>query len=65
MADKKTSGTQRDWNYPRHRNTQTMIRLTEADKSLLVRLAGEMGLSMNDVVMLLVRAEFKRRKLDP
>lgn len=45
----------------RHRDTQTLIRLTQQDKDLLVQLSDEMGLSMNDVVMLLVRAETRRR----
>lgn len=47
----------------RYRDTQTNIRLTQRDKALLVRLSDDMGLSMNDVVMILVRAEAKRRGL--
>lgn len=47
----------------RYRDTQTLIRLTKNDKNLLVHLSDEMGLSMNDVVMLLVRAEAQRRGL--
>jgi predicted nucleic acid-binding protein len=45
----------------RFRDTQTLIRLTQSDKDLLVRLSEDYGLSMNDVVMLLVRQEAKRR----
>lgn len=58
MAIRKTAQKEQP---TRYRDTQTLIRLTQADKALLVSLSDEMGLSMNDVVMLLVRSEAQRR----
>jgi hypothetical protein len=63
MAAKKTTAkarTANDWNYPRVRDTQTLIRLRAEDKALLTALAEHTGLSMNDIVQMLVRREAAR-----
>ena len=62
MSPKKPQ-TQRDWNYPRARDTQTNVRLKADDKELLVRLADHFDLSIADVVVQLVRQEAKRQGL--